>query len=70
MNGRKTNVKDEDNNRDSYKLELVGLPVQSDRPKMAVIVVDAKNAVLHKQEIGSGGDFTPFPPACSSERTL
>lgn len=46
------------NERDLYKLELVGLTAASDRPNMVVQSLDAASAVLHTQDIGSDGNFT------------
>ena len=46
------------NERDLYKLELVGLAAQGDRPNVAVLAVGARNEVLHTQEVGEDGNFT------------
>ena len=54
---RTTDSKPEGNERDLYKLELVGLSAASDRPNVVVQALDAANAVLHTQEVGSDGNF-------------
>ncbi len=46
------------NERDLYKLELVGLGAPGDRPNVAVLAVGARNEVLHTQEVGEDGNFT------------
>ena len=57
MGERTTDSKPEGNERDLYKLELVGLTAAIDRPKVVVQALDAANAVLHTQEVGSDGNF-------------
>ena len=52
-----TDSKPAGNERDLYKLELVGLTAVGDRPKVVVQAFDASNAVLHTQEVGSDGNF-------------
>ena len=58
MSERKPDLKNEGNERDFYRLELVGLIAPTDRPNMVVLAVDSSNAVLHTQEVGNDGKFT------------
>jgi len=62
MAERISDSKPEGNDRNSYKLELVGLTAASDRPNLAVQVLDAANAVLHTQPVQADGSFK-IPPA-------
>ena len=61
MAERISDTKPEGNERNGYKLELVGLAAD-ERPTMAVQVLDAANTVLHAQPIQADGSFA-IPPA-------
>ena len=66
MAERISDTKPEGNERDGYKLELVGLAAD-ERPNMAVQVLDADNNVLHAQPVQADGSFA-IPPTSSSAR--
>lgn len=53
--------KGERRDRNQYRLELVGLASEGERPSVVVQATDKKNAVLHSQEVGADGAFT-IPP--------
>lgn len=44
-------------NGDSFKLELVGLASEGERPKVVVQALDAQGGVVHAQMVGSDGRF-------------
>lgn len=53
--------KGEGKDRNQYRLEMVGLAPEGERPSVVVQATDKKNAVLHSQEVGADGAFT-IPP--------
>jgi len=53
--------KGEGKDRNQYRLELVGLAPEGERPSVVVQVTDKKNAVLHSQAVTADGAFT-IPP--------
>jgi hypothetical protein len=55
--------KGERRDRNQYRLELVGLASEGERPSVVVQATDKKNAVLHSQEVGADGAFTIPPDA-------
>lgn len=57
MNKRIADSKQEGRKPDAYKLELVGLATASERPDIAVQVLDRENTVLHAQRIDCDGHF-------------
>lgn len=57
MSERTTGPTYEGNERDIYKLELVGLSAAGERPSVVVSAVDSTGAAFHTQEVGSDGNF-------------
>ena len=66
MADRNTDAKRPSNDLESYKLELVGLTAASERPEVIVQALDANNAVIHTQAVGSDGSFAV--PAAALKR--
>lgn len=57
MSDRNPDQKYKGNKGDRYKLELVGLTAESDRPQIVVQALSRDNAVLHTDEVDGDGAF-------------
>jgi hypothetical protein len=57
----RTNGKNQDGERNQFRLELVGLQAGGERPKLVVQALDEKQGVLLAQHVGSDGAFK-MPP--------
>lgn len=55
---RSSDSKPDGDERDSYKLELVGLAAESDWPRVVLQALDSDNVALHTQDVGSDGGFS------------
>jgi hypothetical protein len=53
----RTNGKNQDGERDQFRLELVGLQAGGERPKLVVQALDEKQGVLLAQDVGPDGVF-------------
>ena len=58
MTERKDGTSPERKQDKRIKLELLGLASPSDMPKIVVQALDAKNGVMHRQEVAADGSFT------------